>query len=101
MFFERIALIRIIVLTITLLLLYRHQINTAKGILDTILSVQPKQGGSQGGETREGVVYHLADDMLKKLPKQYRDFEVSDRSRFTCAPRPKRTLPTTRFRVRR
>lgn len=55
----------------------RHQINTAKGILDTILSVQPKQGGSQGGETRESVVYHLADDMLKKLPKQYKDFEVN------------------------
>lgn len=57
---------------------FRHQINTAKGILDTILSVQPKQGGSQGGETRESVVYHLADDMLKKLPKQYKDFEVND-----------------------
>jgi len=41
------------------------------------LSVQPKQGGSQGGETRESVVYHLADDMLKKLPKQYKDFEVT------------------------
>jgi len=46
--------------------------------LDTILSVQPKQGGSQGGETRESVVYHLADDMLKKLPKQYKDFEVNN-----------------------
>lgn len=57
---------------------FRHQINTAKGILDTILSVQPKQGGSQGGETRESVVYHLADDMLKKLPKQYKDFEVNN-----------------------
>jgi len=39
--------------------------------------VQPKQGGSQGGETRETVVYHLADDMLKKLPRQYKDFEVN------------------------
>jgi len=58
---------------------FSHQINTAKGILDTILSVQPKQGGSQGGETRESVVYHLADDMLKKLPKQYKDFEVNGR----------------------
>jgi len=57
---------------------FRHQINTAKGILDTILSVQPKQGGSQGGETRESIVYHLADDMLKKLPKQYKDFEVNN-----------------------
>ncbi|XP_050432698.1 dynein axonemal heavy chain 5 [Adelges cooleyi] len=55
-----------------------HQINTAKGILDTILSVQPKEGGGGGGETRESVVYHLAEDMLKKLPKQYKDFEVKE-----------------------
>ncbi|XP_066590394.1 dynein axonemal heavy chain 5 [Prorops nasuta] len=54
------------------------QINTAKGILDTILSVQPKEGGSQGGETRETVVYKLADDMLTKLPKQYNPFEVKE-----------------------
>ncbi|XP_033231151.1 dynein heavy chain 5, axonemal [Belonocnema kinseyi] len=55
-----------------------YQINTAKGILDTILSVQPKEGGSQGGETRESIVYRLADDMLAKLPKQYNSFEVKE-----------------------
>jgi dynein heavy chain len=55
----------------------RYQINTAKGILDTILSVQPKEGGGGGGETRESIVYRLADDMLEKLPKQYNKFEVS------------------------
>nr|XP_033322692.1 dynein heavy chain 5, axonemal isoform X1 [Megalopta genalis] len=55
-----------------------YQINTAKGILDTILSVQPKEGGSQGGETRENVVYKLASDMLAKLPKQYNAFEVKE-----------------------
>ncbi|XP_044012175.1 dynein axonemal heavy chain 8-like [Aphidius gifuensis] len=55
-----------------------YQINTAKGILDIILNVQPKEGGSQGGETRENVVYKLAYDMLKKLPKQYNSFEVKD-----------------------
>lgn len=55
-----------------------YQINTAKGILDTILNVQPKEGGAQGGETRENVVYRLADDMLAKLPKQYNSFEVRD-----------------------
>lgn len=54
----------------------RYQINTAKGILDTILSVQPKEGGSQGGETRESIVYRLADDMLDKLPPPYNNFEV-------------------------
>lgn len=55
-----------------------YQINTAKGILDTILSVQPKEGGAQGGETRENVVYKLATDMLAKLPKQYNSFEVKE-----------------------
>ncbi|XP_047354238.1 dynein axonemal heavy chain 5 isoform X2 [Vespa velutina] len=55
-----------------------YQINTAKGILDTILSVQPKEGGAQGGETRETIVYKLANDMLSKLPKQYNSFEVKE-----------------------
>ncbi|XP_018911445.2 dynein axonemal heavy chain 5 [Bemisia tabaci] len=55
-----------------------YQINTAKGILDTILSVQPKEGGAQGGESRENVVYSLANDMLEKLPKQYNSFEVKE-----------------------
>ncbi|XP_008556957.2 dynein axonemal heavy chain 5 [Microplitis demolitor] len=55
-----------------------YQINTAKGILDAILNVQPKEGGSQGGESRESVVYRLADDMLAKLPKQYNSFQVRD-----------------------
>lgn len=48
------------------------------GILDTILSVQPKEGGSQGGETRESIVYSLAEDMLEKLPPQYNSFEVKE-----------------------
>lgn len=56
-----------------------YQINTAKGILDTILSVQPKEGAAgAGGETREGVVYALAEDMLAKLPPDYNGFEVRE-----------------------
>ncbi|KAI4470545.1 dynein heavy chain family protein [Holotrichia oblita] len=54
------------------------QINTAKGILDTILNVQPKEGGSSGGETRESIVYSLAEDMLEKLPAPYIGFEVRE-----------------------
>ncbi|PSN54219.1 Dynein heavy chain 5 [Blattella germanica] len=36
-----------------------YQINTAKGILDTILSVQPKEGGGGGGETREKALQRM------------------------------------------
>ena len=47
--------------------------------MDTILSIQPKEGGNiRGGETRESVVYRLADDMLDKMPKNYVDHEVKD-----------------------
>ena len=43
-----------------------YQINTAKGILDEILNIQPKEsGGGKPGETREAIVYKLADDMLR------------------------------------
>lgn len=48
------------------------------GILDTILNVQPKEGGSSGGETRESIVYSLAEDMLAKLPPPYVGFEVRE-----------------------
>lgn len=48
------------------------------GILDTILSVQPKEGAGGGGETRESIVYQLADDMLRKLPASYNAFEVKE-----------------------
>ncbi|XP_064553878.1 dynein axonemal heavy chain 5 isoform X1 [Drosophila montana] len=55
-----------------------YQINSAKGILDTILSVQPKEGGGGGGESRESIVYQLAEDMLRKLPAQYNEYEVRE-----------------------
>nr|CAI5822334.1 unnamed protein product [Callosobruchus analis] len=55
-----------------------YQINSAKAILDTILNVQPKEGGGGGGETRESVVHCLAEDMLEKLPEPYNNFEVKE-----------------------
>jgi len=53
-----------------------YQTNTATGILDTILNIQPKDAGSGSGETREAVVYRQAQDMLEKLPADYIPHEV-------------------------
>ena len=54
----------------------RYQSNLARDVLDTILSIQPKDSGG-GGETRETVVYRLAEEFLSKLPRNYVDFEVN------------------------
>ena len=49
------------------------------GILDNILNVQPKEGGGAAkGETREAVVSKIADDMLRKLPRDYVPHEVKE-----------------------
>lgn len=55
-----------------------YQMNRAQAILDTILSVQPKEGGNIKGETRESIVYRLCDDMLEKMPKNYVEHEVKE-----------------------
>ena len=59
-----------------LLSLHRYQSVTAKSILDTILSIQPKDSSGGAGESREATIYRLADDMLEKLPSNYIPFEV-------------------------
>jgi dynein heavy chain len=56
-----------------------YQDNTAQTVLDTMLSIQPKDSSSGGGETRESVVQQLADDMLSKLPPFYIPHEVKAR----------------------
>lgn len=45
-------------------------------MLVTIVNIQPKDSGGGGGETREMIVYRLADDMLDKLPEDYIPYEV-------------------------
>jgi dynein heavy chain len=47
------------------------QTKTTQKILDTILSIQPKDSSSGGGETREDAVKRLADDLLSKLPESF------------------------------
>lgn len=55
---------------------YRYQSNMAKEVLDTIMNIQPKDSSGGGGETRESRVFHIAADMLDKLPDDYSPHEV-------------------------
>uniref|UniRef100_A0A8C0EXI2 Dynein axonemal heavy chain 8 n=1 Tax=Bubo bubo TaxID=30461 RepID=A0A8C0EXI2_BUBBB len=56
-----------------------YQSNTAADVLDTITNIQPKESGAGSGETREAIVYRLAEDMLEKLPPDYIPHEVKTR----------------------
>ncbi|XP_064014378.1 dynein axonemal heavy chain 8 [Pogoniulus pusillus] len=56
-----------------------YQSNTAADVLDTITNIQPKESGAGPGETREAIVYRLAEDMLEKLPPDYIPHKVKDR----------------------
>ncbi|XP_041923315.1 LOW QUALITY PROTEIN: dynein heavy chain 5, axonemal-like [Alosa sapidissima] len=53
-----------------------YQTNLANETLSTIISVQPKDSGAGGGETRESSVQRLANEMLDKLPADYVPHEV-------------------------
>ena len=54
----------------------RYQSNMTKEILDTVVSIQPKDSSGGGGETRESRVFRIAADMLQKLPEDYNMHEV-------------------------
>ncbi|XP_076677676.1 dynein heavy chain 8, axonemal kl-3 isoform X2 [Andrena cerasifolii] len=56
-----------------------YQSNTTEAVLDTIISVQPKEAGVGSGESREVIVARQAKEMLKKLPPAYDPFEVKNR----------------------
>lgn len=53
-----------------------YQTNLANETLSTIVSIQPKDSSTGGGETREAVVQRLADELLEKLPPDYNPHEV-------------------------
>ena len=57
--------------------LFSYQGNLASSTLDTILSIQPKDSSSGGGETRESIVRRQAGEMLEKLPADYIPHEVA------------------------
>lgn len=48
-------------------------------MLYTILSIQPKESGTGGGETRESVVTRQTHEMISKLPSDYDPYEVKER----------------------
>ncbi|XP_043921456.1 dynein axonemal heavy chain 5-like [Protopterus annectens] len=56
-----------------------YQTNMANETLSTIVNIQPKDSGGGGGETREAMVQHLANEMLDKLPQDYIPHEVKAR----------------------
>ncbi|CAF1577080.1 unnamed protein product [Rotaria sp. Silwood1] len=60
-----------------------YSTNRAKSMLEKIVHIQPKEASSNisGGETRDKIVYNLANDMLNKLPKNFIQHEVREKLR--------------------
>lgn len=58
-----------------------YQTNTTKTVLDTILSIEPKDSSGSVGESRESFVARIANDMLGKLPTVYDPFEMKEKLR--------------------
>lgn len=50
-------------------------------MLDTILSIEPKDSTGSVGESRESFVSRIANDMLEKLPTVYEPFEMKEKLR--------------------
>ncbi|KAI9330652.1 dynein heavy chain domain-containing protein [Obelidium mucronatum] len=47
------------------------QTKVSQGMLDTIMSIQPKDSNTGSGETREDTVKRMANDYLSKLPEDF------------------------------
>ncbi|XP_047526251.1 dynein axonemal heavy chain 8 [Pieris napi] len=59
-----------------------YQRSVTQQLLDTILSIQPKESSSGGGETREASVYRQSKEMLEKVPPNFDPHEVKERLRY-------------------
>lgn len=57
----------------------RYQRSMTADLLDTILSIQPKESSAGGGETREASVYRQTKEMLEKVPPNFDPHEVRER----------------------
>ena len=56
-----------------------YQINRVNGILDQIVRIQPRENtGISQGDTREDVVAAIAEDMIRKLPRDFQAHEVKE-----------------------
>ncbi|KAF9801566.1 hypothetical protein SFRURICE_015060 [Spodoptera frugiperda] len=53
-----------------------YQRNTTLELVDTILSIQPKEASGEAGETREASVYRQTKEMLDKIPPNFDPHEV-------------------------
>jgi len=58
---------------------FRYQTSTTARILNTIVSIQPKESAASGGETREQLVTRLVLAMQETLPSAYDPYHVIDR----------------------
>ncbi|XP_039952580.1 dynein heavy chain 8, axonemal [Bactrocera tryoni] len=58
-----------------------YQTNTMRSILDTVVSIQPKESSSGTGETREDRVARSTREMQSKMPQPYDLYEVRERLR--------------------
>eukprot|EP00049_Salpingoeca_infusionum_P010530 m.182232 g.182232 ORF g.182232 m.182232 type:complete len:2544 (-) comp14667_c0_seq7:2478-10109(-) len=65
-----------------------YMTNTAKGVLSTIVDIQPKESSGGGGETREDVVIRLCKEFLQKLPDDFIPHEVRARMKKMGATHP-------------
>ncbi|XP_040286209.1 dynein heavy chain 8, axonemal [Bufo bufo] len=56
-----------------------YQSNAAASILEAIAKIQPQESRRGVGESREAIVYRIAEEMLEKLPPDYGPHEARSR----------------------